>query len=289
MSGGGALGLGKQKTDSQSTTDSFGISSSMSQDMSSSYGTSVGGSVNSSNQNIAFEDLYKQLYGGASSAAGAAAASAPEIASAARQLFTGGANFLQELDADPGTAYLTNRLSADNPVLQTQVDALRQDTGRLFTENLNPAITSRAVAGGTLGGGRQGVAQGLAMESAAREFERGATALRGGDISARDAAAMAVASNSVSAASTGLGSLPGLLDLVSTGAEAPLASYSALSSIMGGPTTLSTSQGSSFSNATQQSVANAFARSSGQQGTISQSTTRGRGWNFSASGYGGVG
>lgn len=277
MSGGGSLGLSKQKQDAQSTSEGF--SNSMSQDTSTSYGSSVGGS----NQNIAFEDLYRQLYGGANSAAGAAAANAPELANAARSLFTGGTDFLSGLGHDQGTEYLQSRLSGDNPQLQQQADLLREDTGRLFTDNINPAITSRAVAGGTLGGGRQGVAQGIAADALGRSFAAGDVALRSNDIAARDAAAMAVSSNSIASANTGLGALPGLLDVATRGAEAPLASYSSLAAIMGGPTTLT----SSFSNATQQSIANAFSRASGQQ--TSQSTSRGRGWNFSASGYGGVG
>lgn len=281
MSGGGSLGLGKQKTDSQSQSSSYGVSNSMSQDNSASFGSSVGGS----GQTIAFEDLYKQLYGGANAAAGAAAAGAPEIADAARQLFTGGTNFLQGLGADKGTEYLDSRLTGNNPALQEQIDLLRQDTGQFFNENINPAITSRAVAGGTLGGGRQGVAQGIAADAAGRSFASGAATLRANDLNARDAAAMAVSSNSVAAANTGLGALPGLLDVATRGVEAPLTSYSALASIMGGPTTLT----SSFSDATQQSIANAFSRASGLQTADSESTSRGRGWNFSASGYGGVG
>lgn len=277
MSGGGSLGLGKQKQDAQSTSEGF--SNSMSQDTSTSYGSSVGGS----NQNIAFEDLYRQLYGGANSAAGAAAANAPELANAARGLFTGGTDFLSGLGHDQGTEYLQSRLSGDNPQLQQQADLLREDTGRLFTDNINPAITSRAVAGGTLGGGRQGVAQGIAADALGRSYAAGDVALRSNDIAARDAAAMAVSSNSIASANTGLGALPGLLDVAARGAEAPLASYSSLAAIMGGPTTLT----NSFSSATQQSIANAFSRASGQQ--TSESTSRGRGWNFSGSGYGGVG
>lgn len=273
MSGGGALGLGKQKTDSQSTSDSFGISNSMSQDVSASSGSTT--------QGIAFEDLFKQLYSGAGAAAGAAAASAPEIASAAKQLFTGGSNFLQGLGLDSGTGYLEDRLSSDNPVLEQQIAGLREDTGRLFTEQFNPAITSEAVAGGNLGGGRQGVAQGAAMDTLARQFTQGAVALRANDISQRDSVAAQVASGSLAAAGTGLGALPGLMDVLTSSNETGLAPYSALASIMGGPTVLSQS--------TSQSAAQAFSKAFGQQGSTTQSTSRGRGWNFSASGYGGVG
>ncbi len=44
-----------------------------------------------------------------------------------------------------------------------------------------PGITSEAVAGGALGGGRQGVAQGKAVESVGREFRRGSLEIRNAD------------------------------------------------------------------------------------------------------------
>lgn len=265
MSGGGALGLGKSKQDSSS----YGFSESESGQTSQSLGFST--------QDIAFEDLFSQLYGNASGAAARTVAQAPELASAARQLFSGGTRFLEGLGTDAGTNYLTSRISGENPLLAENISGLEEDVGRLFTERLNPAITSRAVAGGTLGGGRQGVAQGLATETAAREFTRGALALRTSDMQMRDQAAAQVASNSLSAASTGLGALPSLLDLTERGQNAELGVYSSLSSILGGPTVLT--------EAGQQSVANAFSRSFGEE----SSKSRGRAWNFSMSGYGGVG
>ena len=261
MSGGGALGLGKSKSDSSS----YG------------YSTSESGqtSRSTSTQDIAFEDLFSKLYGGATGAASGAIAQAPELAKAAKQLFTGGTQFLQGLGQDAGTNYLTSRISGENPLLEEQISQLQEDTGRLFTENLNPAITSRAVAGGTLGGGRQGVAQGLAAEAAAREFTRGATALRSADMQMRDQAAAQVAGNSLQAASTGLGALPTLLDTAERGQNAELGVYSSLSSILGGPTVLTQSQ----------SVADAFSKSFGEE----SGTSKSRAWNFAMSGYGGVG
>lgn len=268
MSGGGALGLGKSKQQAQSS--SFGFSQAESGQHSESLGFST--------QEIAFQDLFQQLYGGATGAASKAVAQAPELASAARQLFTGGTRFLEDIGGDAGTNYLTSRISGENPLLDEQIGALEEDVGRLFTERLNPAITSRAVAGGTLGGGRQGVAQGLATETAAREFTRGALELRSRDMQARDAAAAQVATNSLAGASTGLGALPSLLDLTERGQNAELGVYSSLSSILGGPTVLT--------EAGQRSFADAFSRSYGQE--TSQSSSKGKAWNFNMSGYGGI-
>lgn len=269
MSGGGALGLGKSKQDSSS----YGFSESESGQ------TSQSESLGFSTQDIAFEDLFSQLYGNASGAASRTVAQAPELANAARQLFSGGTRFLEGLGTDAGTNHLTSRITGENPLLQENIAGLEEDVGRLFSERLNPAITSRAVAGGTLGGGRQGVAQGLATETAAREFTRGALALRTSDMQMRDQAAAQVAANSLSAASTGLGALPSLLDLTERGQNAELGVYSSLSSILGGPTVMTEAGQQS------RSVADAFSRSFGEE----RSTSKGRAWNFSMSGYGGVG
>lgn len=297
MSGGGALGLGKQKSDSsssgQSTSESFGSNVAVSGDTSSSYGRSTAGGTSRTTQDIAFEDIYSQLYGGASTAARGAVANAGQLAEVAQQLFSGGSQFLEGIGGDAGTQYLEDRLSGENPVLQEQIDLLREDTGRLFSEELNPAITSRAVAGGTFGGGRQGVAQGMAMETAADQFTRGAVALRSNDMAMRDQAAATVAENSLAGAATGLGALPGLLDLVNSGVTAEMGIYGGLSSILGGPTVLSQSQAADFSQSSSQSIADAFSRSYGEQSSTSQatntSTGKARGWNFNMSGYGGVG
>lgn len=309
MSGGGALGLGKSKSVQQSESyqegfsegTSYGTSGSVSGDNSSSISGSYGEGSSSSRttQEVAFEDLFSQLYGNATGAAGRSAAMAPELAAITQQLFSGGMQFMEGLGGDAGSEYLEGRITGDNPLLEEQIGMLEEDTTRLFTERLNPAITSRAVAGGTLGGGRQGVAQGLGMETAMREFARGSTALRSDDMARRDSAALAVASNSLGAASTGLGALPGLLELATEGTMSELNAYGRLSSILGGPTVLSdsTSSASDFSSSSAQSIAQAFARSFGEQGSVNRSSTKGTssgsgkasGWNFNMSGYGGVG
>ncbi len=258
-----SLGGGKSRSQQQSESSGYQTSEQ----------ASTSTSQSQSNQDIAFRDLYGQLYGNASNAASGAAANAGVLGDAAKQLFTGGNQFLQNLGGDAGSGYLEDRLSSNNPVLEQQISQLQQDTGRLFREELNPAITSRAVGGGTLGGGRQGVAQGLAAESAARVFTQGATALRAGDVASRDAVAQSVATNSLNAANTGLGALPSLLEVLERGNNAELGVYSSLSSILGGPTTLT--QGSSSS------LAESLARSYGEQSASGSGSSRA--WNFDTS------
>lgn len=266
-----SLGGGRSKSNQQSESSGYQMSEEQSVSASQSQ------SQSQSTEDIAFRDLYAGLYGNATNAASGAAANAGVLGDAAKQLFTGGSQYLQSLGGDAGSSYLEGRLSGSNPVLEEQISQLQQDTGRLFREELNPAITSRAVSGGTLGGGRQGVAQGLAADSAARVFTQGATALRAGDIASRDSVAQSIATNSLNAASTGLGALPSLLDVLERGNNAELGVYSNLSAILGGPTTLTQSQ----SGSTASSLAESLAKAYGEQSSSSSGSSRA--WNFDTS------
>jgi hypothetical protein len=294
MSGSFAYGENKSKSSQSSSTDAYGYSGSQSGDVSQSTSDSISGGQSSSQQTIAFEDLYRQMYGGATQAAGNVAAQAPQLQQVAQQLFTGGSQFLQSLGgANAGTNYQADRLNSDSNV-EDIISSMRNDATSLFTDELNPAITSRAVAGGTLGGGRQGVAQGIAQARVADDFSRNAAALRYEDLKSKDAIAANVAGNSIAAAGTGLGALPGLLDVFERGQNSELAAYSSLSSILGGPTTLASSESTDFGRTTAQSMANAFSRSFGEQTQTMRSTGKSsaRGWDHAGSfsyGMGGSG
>lgn len=287
----GSLGLGSSRSSNQSQSQSsgYGYSGSTSTNNSVSSSDSFSSGQSSTTQNIAFEQLFQQLYGNASGAAGRAAANAGQLSEVATSLFSGGTRYLEGLGQDAGSDYLEQRLSAENPVLQDQIDLLREDTGRLFSEELNPAITSRAVAGGTLGGGRQGVAQGQAMDVASRRFTEGATALRAADITARDAAARDVMQGSLAAASTGLGSLNDLLDLSERGSNQELGVYGQLSQILGGPTVLSQSRSNDYSRSTAESIAQALSSAFGEDWNSSTSSSSGRSRAWNIEGGGGVG
>lgn len=276
MSGGGSLGLGASKnySASESLSNQYGYQGSTSSDVSS----SVSNTQSTSGQSVAFGDLYQQLFGNAVGTGNATLARAPEITSAARDLFTGGSNFLDTLGHDAGTDYLTNRLDGSDDVLNKQLDVLRDQSSHLFSDQLNPQITADAVSGGTLGGGRQGVAQGVAMGEAQRNFIQGATSLISANQDAKDRAAAQVMQGSVSAANTGLGALPGLLDVLTSGDNAELGTLSRVAGILGGPTTLSSSQ----STGSAESFAEALARSFGETSSTSSSGShsRSRAWNF---------
>ncbi len=254
------FGFGASRSDTTSSSSSF--------DRSNASSTSGGFGVSSSEQRVAFEDIFARLFGGAE---GAAAGLDPSmLTDAANTLFSGGTGFLGQIGHDAGSQYLTDRLGANNQVLEEQIGLLGEDLGKFFTEQLNPAITSQAVAGGQLGGGRQGVAQGLATQAVGEQFARGATALRAGDIAARDAAAQGLATNTIQGAMAALQGLPALAGVAEQGFGAGLRPYELLAGILGGPTTL-TSAGSTSAD---------FARSISESYGQSQANSRTRGRSF---------
>lgn len=246
-----SFGGSKQKSSSsgQSTSFDFAESSSVSG------GTSIGGSQ--SQQNVAFEDIFARLFGGAE---GAAAGLDPSLLTeAANQLFSGGTEFLSQLSGGADTEFLQSRVSGDDDLLAEQISGLGEDIGSFFREQILPGITSEAVAGGGLGGGRQGVAEGAAAEGAGRAFESGATALRSADAAQRTEAAGILGQSRIAGAEAGLGGLAGLAGIADFGFGANLEPFERLSALLGGPTVLGES--SAFSSA--EDFARAFSSSFG--------------------------
>ena len=243
------------------------VSSSESIDTSSAGSTSGGFGVSSSEQNIAFEDIFARMFGGAEGAAGGLDPSM--LTDAANQLFSGGTGFMEGIGGDAGSEFLEGRLSGDNEVLQQQIDLMGEDLGKFFNEELLPGITSEAAGGGQLGGGRQGVAQGQAIDAVGEQFTRGVSQLRTGDIAARDAAAGTLAQTSIQGAMTAMQGIPALAGVAEMGFGAGMAPYERLAAIMGGPTTL-TSAGS-----TSADFARSFSESFGSSSAKSTSKSKG--------------
>lgn len=242
----------------RSSSTSEGFSSSL--DVARSGSVAGGASTSRSRQEIAFEDVFARLFGGAE---GAAAALDPSmLTEAANLLFAGGTDFLSRIGGDRGTAFLTERLSGDNQVLEDQIDLLGEDLGEFFAEQINPVITSEAIAGGQLGGGRQGVAQGQAAEAVGREFRRGATELRARDIDARDRVASILADQNLVGIQAGLAGLPGLAGIADFGFSAGIQPFERLAAILGGPTTLTSSdaEAADFSRAFSESFGTSTSR-----------------------------
>lgn len=287
MSSGFSLGGGRSKSNSSSESASYGYSGSESQDasVSSQFAQNSGASQSTTAQSVAFADYLNGLYGGATKAASGAAMNADDLTATSKMLFTGGQDFLSSIGGDAGTNYMQDRLNGSDDILNEQISALSADTSKFFNEQLNPAITASAVTGGQLGGGRQGVAQARAVDATLENYTKGVTALRTADRAQKDQIAAQVAVNSLVGASTGLGALPMLLDLQERGNNAELGVYSALASILGGPTVLSQSQSTSNTQGTStaQSVAQAFSRSFGEQTSEASSRGKSSAWNFDSS------
>lgn len=248
---------------SKSTT----VSSSESLDRSQAGSLSGGAAVSQSEQRVAFEDIFARMFGGAEGAAGGLDPSM--LTEAANALFSGGTGFMQSIGADAGSSYLAERLGGENQVLEDQIGLLGEDLGKFFNEELLPGITTDAIGGGQLGGGRQGVAQGRAVDMVGEQFRRGATDLRMGDIAARDSAAGVLAQNTVQGAQVGLAGISPLAGVADMGFGAALSPYERLAQIIGGPVTL-TSAGSSSAD-----FARSFSESFGS--SRSSSTTKSKG------------
>ena len=178
--------------------------------------------------------------------------------------------------SNPSLQALQQQAQGINPNLQNQIDLLGADITKQFERGLG-GIRSEAVGGGQLGGGRQGVAEGLLGEAAGDQFARGASQLRSDDIGRQLAAAGQVAGIQgqaggqlgqlglqqgqggsqqqlqalLGAGQTNLGGISALTGVQNLGFE-PFAQQLnpalALSSVVGPATVLSESQGTSKSS-----------------------------------------
>lgn len=181
---------------------------------------------------------------------------------------------------DAGGQFLRDRISNQNPFLNEQISQLGTDLNRQFTESILPAIGRNAVSVGGLGGGRQGVAQGLAAQGLQQTFGRESAALRFQDVGLRQAAAgqlqqgqiaggnlLGAAQGQQAAASqAGLGSLESLLNLGLSPFQAEFAPLQNLASILGPTDILDFQQQQSAQTA--RGLSSSFGRSSGRSSSF---------------------
>ncbi len=203
-----------------------------------------------SSQSVFQSDIFAQLFSGASNVAGGI--DTQGLTDAANQLFTSGSGFLDNLQeqaagTDVSGEFLSSRISGEGGFVDENIAALGEDLGQFFNEQLLPGITSEAVGGGQLGGGRQGVAQGKALESVGREFRRGSLDIRNQDLRERTEAARILSAQKLSASQAGLTGVQSQFDLANAATLAPFSPFLTLAQILGGPTTLSQSQSTSES------------------------------------------
>ena len=179
---------------------------------------------------------------------------------------------------NPAAQALQQQAQGQNPFLQQQIEQLGGDVTRQFERGLQ-GVRGEAVGGGQLGGGRQGVAEGLLGESATRQFAQGATQLRNQDIQRQfEASSQLLQQQGFAGAQLGglgqqqglgnqqaqlggllgqgqlglggLGQLQGQFNLGFSPFQAEFSPLQSLAGIIGSPTVLSTGQstgsGSSF-------------------------------------------
>ncbi len=239
-----------QQQQSQSTSSGLNLSSSLSNEASQS--ASQGTSFGASNQTVLGPqlDALLKLYSGAEGATAQAAGMVPALQGQAAQLFTGGAGFLDNLMG-----------AGSNGAVSAQEQALQTQLGQQFQSELG-GIRNSGVAAGTLGGGREGVAEGLAMQGSQNALASGVAQILGQQRTSQ-----------IDAASAGLGALPGLANVAGTGLNATLAPYATLAQIIGSPTVLASSEQGSQNTAT--SLAQALSSSLGYGTQTAQSTSSG--------------
>jgi hypothetical protein len=271
------FGGSSNRSSSQSSSLDFGVNTSFSDSLSQALSSSTSGGQSTSTQNVWNADVLKKLYGDALGAAGDVDTGL--FQGQAAQLFDAGGSILDSLGVGAGEDYLASRLT-DTSGRDAQLDVLQQRMGSLWSDEINPAITARHVSGGSLGGGRQGVAQGQGAQRVAREFAGGAADIISRDQLARDTAAGTLMTGRTQAAGVGAQLIPGLANVAQAGLGAPLSPYSTLSGILGGPAVLSDSQSTQFGESSSESVARAISEALGFNYGTSQSTSSSKGKSF---------
>jgi hypothetical protein len=84
-------------------------------------------------------------------------------------------NFINQLQSNPYGASFQNFMQPNNQMAQQQIGLLGQNLADQFNNQIMPGINSNAQMTGQFGGGRQGVAQGLAAQGISRAFAEGSS------------------------------------------------------------------------------------------------------------------
>lgn len=281
--------FGGSKTQSQSTSFQEGSSTGRSLQTAEAFSDQLATSrgVSGSTQRVFGEDFLRQLYGGATNAAMRAAELSPNLAGSARALFTGGTQFLEQLQGGAGTEALRESLAGGEELLDERIGGLQEDVGRFLRQEALPGVEARAIGAYGLGGARQGLAEGRAIEGATRQFARGATELRAAEQTRRDQVARDLMAGEQAGAATGLSALPSLFNLAEAEMGAEMAPWERLSQVLGAPTALT----ESFAEQESESVAESLSRSLGismedaRNIARSQSTSSGKSFNFGFGGF----
>ena len=267
------FGFGGGKSSSSSSSSSFDNLDQVGFNFGQSGSVSGGVSGSQSTQNIAFEDLFANLFGGASNVAGGIDTSS--LTSAANLLFSSGGGFLEQLaGGGAGAGFIEDRLANNSAIADEQIGLLGEDISRFLAEDVNPAITAGGVSASTLGGSRGEVQRGIASRGATEAFARGAADIRLGQQAQTDQLAQFLAGDETSRLGSALTQLPGLFGLAEAGTFAEMSPLMMLAQIMGGPTTLTDS--TSFSEQFGESFGLDFGfdQTTGRAGSESSSSSK---------------
>lgn len=271
---GGSKAKSSSFSESFSNLDSFGLNLGVSGSTNVSSTDASSRSGGEATQDIAFRDIFKNLFGGASNVAGDLAGRTDDLSGAANLLFSSGQGFLESLgEGGAGASFLEQRLSGGDSLVDDRIDLLREDLSSFLEEELNPAITARGVEASTLGGSRGQIARGQAAGDVAREFTRGAIDIRSRDQAQRDAIASTLLADETTRSATGIAALPGLFGLAESQFLSDLSPFAALSQIIGDPTVLTQSSEAAESSSISRALAEAFGLDIGVDSTTGRSAS----------------
>ena len=139
-------------------------------------------------------------------------------------------------------------------VQQQQIGQLGQDIGAFFNQQVLPGIGRGAIGAGGLGGGRQGVAQGVAAGEALRAFTGGATDIMANAQQQRLSGLLGASQGALG----GVSSLGGLFSLAQAPFAAQFSPLLSLASIVGSPTVLSERQAQARAETTSRTETGGF-------------------------------
>ena len=143
-----------------------------------------------------------------------------------------------QLTDNPFLNQLQNMSNPNNAMVQQNVDLLGQDLNRQFSNQLLPQIQGSAIASGSLGGGRQGVAEGLAAQGISDAFARGSADIRNNALAQAQQAASTGGNLLGQGIQTAFGAAPGLVNLGLSPFQSAFLPLQNLAGLLGNPAIL---------------------------------------------------
>jgi hypothetical protein len=176
----------------------------------------------------------------------------------AGQLMPGLMQNMNQLTNNPFLSQLQQFSQPNNQMVQQNVDLLGQDLQRQFQQDLMPQIAQNAIAGGQLGGGRQGVAQGLAAQGISDAFARGSADIRNQAYGQAQQAAGMGGQMLGQGIQAGFNAAPALMNLGLSPYTAAWMPLQQLGGLLGSPTTIGSGRSSGSSREFNMQFGNVF-------------------------------